>query len=203
MKSILFAISLIFLIAGAVNLGAFGIFPAIPFLFLMLFLMVKNRGKYLIAGIISIILVSAIYFIRTTKREIFLNSLGKEVVTLKDLCLTKYRGQGTEDFVLAMEMKNDKDCDSSNMGDAIKWEFLPRGSKLKIEDINISHADMGEHYSIMTKVELGKLTHLYPHYVSFDGKNPLSASDLRYEFFYWLSLLMYWPVSPIMILTLF
>lgn len=121
MKSILFAISLIFLIAGAVNLGAFGIFPAIPFLFLMLFLMVKNRGKYLIAGVISIILVGAVYFIRTTKREIFLNSLGREVVTLKNLCLTKYRGQGTEDFVLAMEMKNEKDCDSSNMGDAINF----------------------------------------------------------------------------------
>lgn len=203
MQVFIFIISFIFLLAGAVNLGAFGIFPAMPFLFLTLFLMVKNRGKYLIAGVILIILIGTVYLIRTSKKELFLNSLGKEVVTLQDLCLTQYRGQGSEGFVLAMEMKNELDCDSSNMGEASKWEVLPKGSKLKIEDINISHADMGEHYSIVTRVVLGKLTHLYPHYVSFDGKTPLSVSDLRIDFFYWLSLLMYWPISPVMILTIF
>lgn len=201
MQIFLFIISFIFLLAGAVNLGAFGIFPATPFLFIILYLVYKKRGTYLIAGIVSLIIVASVYSLRLYKIEFFLNSIGREVITLQDLCLTKYGGE--EEFVLAMDMKNTKDCDSSNIGGASKWEVLKSGTKLRIDDINISHADMGEHYSIVSKVELGKLTHLYPHYVSFDGKIPLAADDLRYGIFYWLSLLMYWPVSPIMILTMF
>lgn len=203
MKLFLFILSFIFLLSGAVNLGSFGIFPAIPFFVLLVFLIVKNRSQYLVAGIIALVIVGGVYSIRINKRDLFLNSIGKEVVTIVDLCLTKYRGHGAEEFVLAMEMKNEKDCDSSNMGDAIKWEVLPKNSKLKIEDANVSHADMGEHYTIVSSVSLGKISLLYPHYVSFDGKTPLSADDLRYGPVYSLSLLMYWPMAPFLIFSLF
>lgn len=203
MKIVAVIVAAIFTVSGAVNLGAFGIFPAIPFVVFLLFTMFKWGKKFVVIGLVVLVLITPIYIFRKTSPEKFLKSQNKEIVTLTNLCLTKYHDTKQENFVLSGEMRNEKDCDSSNIHGAQKWEVLPKGSTLKIESIQVSHADMGEKYSITSKVPLGKLVLLYPHNASFDGVEPLTEDDLRYKWLYRLSLLMYWPIFPMMIRTLF
>jgi hypothetical protein len=72
---------------------------------------------------------------------------------------------------------------------------LPKGSRLMINEVEVSHADMGERYTITSKSEFGRLVLISPEDASFDGLKLLSEDDLRYPYFYYPSLLMYWPVE--------
>jgi hypothetical protein len=144
-----------------------------------------------------------LYVLKGRHDSLFHPALGMEFRTAEETCLTLYRNSG-DDFVLMSKLIQNK-CDSSNMGDAIRWEILPKGSKLTIKRISVSHADFSEHYVIHSTVPLGEISLFDLDRISLewlDG-HPVKESDLRRGIFHYPSLLMYWAVAPILIPTLF
>jgi hypothetical protein len=67
----------LFIYAGAINLGVFGIFPATPFLIFVLWMAWKWRGKYAIATAAIIAVTMPFYLARKTHPEWFLKSAGR------------------------------------------------------------------------------------------------------------------------------
>ena len=198
-KAFFFAICCAFIFGGAVNNGSFSYLPAVPFLVPFLYAG-KNWGRrYLIICASFSVICLSLYFLRKQNTRIFYPALGKEYLTVEDSCITEYNG-----FVL-MSNGIDKSCDASNMSGSKKTMFLPRGSKLQVAGVSVSHTEFAENYLAHSPTPIGDLQ------VDLVGNKPFTwvdgsavrESDLRRDIFYYPSLLMYWPMSPLMLFTVF
>lgn len=201
LRPVMFAVASLFVYAGSVNYGGFDFLPAIPFLIFVLYSAVKWRWHYTLACIILAFVCIPLYVLKKNHGILFHPSLGREFTTTENTCLTVYNVSG-EQFILLSELIENK-CDSSNLGQAVKWELFPKDSKLVVEAISVSNADFGESYVIHSKVPLGP-TKIYgtKRFLAWiDGKQ-IEQSDLRRAVFFYPSLLMYWPMLPYFLLSL-
>lgn len=193
LRPLLFVAASIFVYGGSVNYGAFDFLPAVPFLVFVLYAAWKWKGNYAAACSLLALVCTPLYVLKGEHGALFHPSLGRELRTTADTCLTLYRISGQE-FVIMTELQGN--CDSSNKIDAVKWEILPKGSKLTVDAVSVSNADFGEDYVVHSKVPLGNVR-LYPSFDKIfawlDGSR-VKQSDLRRPEFYYPSLLMYWPI---------
>ncbi len=190
----LFIISLVGIFGGAVNLGAFGIFPAFPFLIFAFYWAIQKRGKSLIVLVAVLVVSGGMYLVKITNRSFFFPALGQDIFVSKDICLTQF-----DKSVLVSEL--DGECDHKSLGGAIGSHVLEKNTKLKIDQVEVSHSDFGEHYILRAKTEYGLIYYRFTDKGLFNFKNGeiVEVSDLRREIFYYPSLLMYWPLIPIAI----
>jgi hypothetical protein len=199
LKPLAFGIASIFVYGGSVNYGGFDFLPAAPYLLFVLYAALKWRRSYATACVLLVLVCVPLYVLKWKHGPLFHPALGKEMKTNEDTCLTLFK-ISKEEFVLMSEIRENK-CDSSHMGDAVRWEVLPKGAKLTVDRVSVSNADFGESYVIHSKVALGDIS-LYPSNQKalywLNGKG-VEQSDLRRGIFYYPSLLMYWPMAPVMI----
>ncbi len=189
---LLFTISLVGIFGGAVNLGAFGVFPAFPFLLFACYWAIQKRGKTLIALVTVLVVSGGMYLVKITDRSFFFPALGHEILVSKDICLIQF-----DKLVLISEL--DGECDHKSLGGAIGSHVLEKNTKLKIDHVEVSHSDFGEHYILRAKTKFGLIYYRFTDkgLFSFTNGEIVAASDLRREVFYYPSLLMYWPLIPI------
>lgn len=192
-KIIAFWVSCLFVYGGAVNYGGFDFIPAIPFLIFVVLAAFAWKKTYLVVVILLAIICMPLHYLKKQHGDLFHPNLGREFSFSQDVCLTKHQYEN-ENYVLSSEITPNLSCDG---------ETLPKGSKLTIKKITVSNADLGESYVIHADTHLGELS-LYGNKLAVwsDGK-PIEQSDLRRAIFYVPSLLMYWPVFPILLMTMF
>lgn len=190
----LFVISLVGIFGGAVNLGAFGVFPAFPFLIFACYWAIQKRGKSLIALVAVLVISGGMYLVKKNNRSYFFPTLGDDIFVSKDICLIQFNKS-----VLVSEL--DGECDHQSLGGAIGSYILKKNTKLKIDQVEVSHSDLGEHYILRAKTEYGLIYYRFTDKGLFVFKSgeTVEVSDLRCEIFYYPSLLMYWPLIPIAI----
>jgi len=199
LKPLAFGIASIFVYGGSVNYGGFDFLPAVPYLLFVLYASLKWRRGYATACALLVLICVPLYVLKRRHGPLFHPVLGKELKTNEDTCLTLFKTSGQE-FVLMSDIRQNK-CDSSSTSDAVRWEVLPKGSKLTVNSVSVSNADFGETYVIHSKVALGDISFYTSDQKALywlDGKR-VEQSDLRREIFYYPSLLMYWPMAPFLI----
>ncbi|NUM60110.1 MAG: hypothetical protein HUU56_15860 [Bdellovibrionaceae bacterium] len=109
----------------------------------------------------------------------------------------------TQTHVTVVEISDKSPCDILGLNGAKKFQVFSKGEILEIKKISVSNADFGEHYVIHSETALGELELASNNLaIWLDGK-PVTQSDLRRTIFFLPSLLMYWPMAPVMLPTLF
>lgn len=201
-KKISFWISCLFVYAGAVNYGGFDFLPAIPFLVFVVLAAFAWKKIYLVAVVMLALICAPLYYLKKQHGDLFHPNIGREFSFIQDVCLTQYKYQN-DIYVLLSEIQSNSPCDSSNISGAIKWEILPKGTKLVVKKIVVSNADLGESYVIHADTHLGDLSLFGSQLAVWADGRPIAQSDLRRAIFYVPSLLMYWPAIPILLLTVF
>lgn len=200
-RPIFFTVACIFVYAGSVNYGAFDFLPAIPFLIYAFYAAVKWKRYYAIVFILLTFLCVPLYVLKMKHSTLFHPVIGRETTTSQDTCLTLYSGDFSPSFISMFELIDNK-CDSSNIGGAVKWELLPKGSRLVINAVSVSNADFGESYIIHSRVPLGNIGIYKPQeFLSWSNGKQVEQSDLRRAIFFYPSFLMYWPMFPVFVFS--
>lgn len=110
-----------------------------------------------------------------------------------------------ETFVLISKITPETTCHNNKNPQILDKEILLKGSELKVKKISVSNADLGEDYIIHADTKLGELTlynHQYESATWIDGQK-IDQKDLRRAIFYIPSLILYWPIIPILIFSTF
>ncbi len=200
-KKIIYGIACAFVYGGAVNYGGFDFLPAIPFLIYILIAAFKWRRAYTLVTSLFLLVCVTLYYLKNVHGNLFHPNSGKEFFFTQDVCLTEYR-TNSERFVLVSELRQDQPCNSSNMGDAVRWQIFKKEKKLNIKRISVSNADFGESYVIHAETEIGEVVIYKDTFLSWPDGRRIEQADLRRSIFYFPSLLMYWPISPVLFFTI-
>lgn len=200
----LFAVACVFVYGGAVNLGFSDIFMAIPFILFVIYASVKWGRKYLVSAVLLVAVVAPLYYLKKQHSPIFFPAVGKNFTVSEDVCLILQRSSYSrgEDFVLVTAVTEGQPCGHKPESDEIKWVTLKAQTPLQIREILVSHADMGESYVIHADSELGDVAFYGNQFIVWPDGSKIEQHDLRRAIFYRLSLLMYWPTGPIMLMAL-
>lgn len=196
LKLILFLISCVGVYGGAVNYGGFDFLPAIPFLAFVVFVSVKWKKLYRTATLALIFICASLYLLKLQHGSLFHPALEKEFMFKYDVCLAFYEKTA---FVRKLDDKNP--CVSDLL--------VKAKTPLKISRISVSNADMGEVYVIHSKTPHGELYYsfnydrgpVFDNLAIWPNGEPIQQEDLRRDIFYVPSLMMYWPVFPILLLS--
>ena len=198
-KIVLFIISWVGAYGGVVNYGGFDLLPAIPFFVFVIYVALKWRKAYLAMTVVLFIVCNVLYILKKQHGPLFHPPLGQEFTFKQDMCLHKYDG-----FVLPAEISDKLPCvNDGSMGGLLAVQILPANTPLKISKISVSNADMGETYVIHAPTPFGEI------YLSGNRDNlavwangeVIQQKDLRRAIFYLPSLMMYWPVLPLIFLN--
>jgi hypothetical protein len=209
LKTLVYLLTCLFVYGGAVNLGAFDIFAAIPFIGILFYLTFKWRRMFIFSTAAFLIGCAFLYSLKLKRHPIFFPALGKEFFLVKDLCLRSYvsssftEGSSEKFFIFQKDFASKNDCQDESDLEVQAYVVLKKGTRLKVQEVVVSNADLGEQYYIKTETPIGPFSFRDLDSASWLNGFKVDASDLRRNIFYVPSLLMYWPVFPIMIFTSF
>lgn len=195
----------LFTFSGAVNLGFSGFLMATPFLGLWIIIaLMAGRKIIIISLMIFLLLILPFYILKVTTSAIYFPANGKEIVLKQDACFNVYTNKYTppfEDFILADSLVNEEDClrTKQSVEDVKKSKIVVKGTKYRIEKTELSHADFGEHFHAIVHDSDGKLTIFNPKIFDFSNGSKLTEKDLQQPYLYYPSLLMNWPVFPLIL----
>lgn len=199
----IFILSSFMVYAGAVNLGFSGVFFAFPFIIIIICFAAKYRGAYLITTMGVVAFTGALYGLKHNDSSIFYPANGKTVEAQETLCVISYNDRYKH--VRPTQADNETCENNPVLGSSFKVEGeLRAGSVYEITETKVSSPDFSETYDFVIETEYGSLN-VSPGYDSSSGfilsesGKPVSESDLRRAVFYYPSLLMNYPILPIIL----
>ena len=200
----LICICALFTFAGAVNLGFSGFFFATPFLLLWIILALFSGQKTITISVLALIVILFFYVQRIKESPIFFPANGKEIVLNQDACFTY--NEGAKKYSAPYEWEGYDSfqyCRGDvNSGSEIKkGKIVPKGTKFVIANTYISHADMGENYKASGCNGEDCFSISESQIFEFQNGRKVSQNHLWQPYFYYPSMLMYWLVSPLMIIN--
>lgn len=194
----------IFTYGGAVNLGFSGFAMAVPFMALWSFIAYHSpKLLKIISGIIFII-ICGFYALKKTDNNIFYPANGIEITLNKNSCFDSYFSSNQK-YVLISYSKTPEDCitGKNSMGAVYNSKVVLAGAKYTITRTDTSYANLGEQaIAYLNDIDGEVYVFELSRFNKADGA-VLKQSDLRQYYLYYPSLLMYWPVFPILIFTAF
>jgi hypothetical protein len=198
----------VFTFGGAVNLGWSGFAMAVPFMVLWGVTAYKAGSKTIIVSLLIFLMILPFYILRKNESYIFFPANGQEIVLNQDACFKVFTNKYDppyEDFILASSLTDEPNCLNAkyHMSDIKKTKLVSKGTKYIIEKTEVSHADMGEHFLATVKDSDGKLSIFKPNLFSYTDGKPLTEDTLKNPYFYYPSLLMYGPILPLSLFSLF
>ena len=207
LRKLAIPVSCLFVFGGAVSYGPLDFWPALPFLAYLLVTSAKKKGSYLAVSLGILMISVPLYFAKKEHGALFHPALGRTFVLKKDACFLLFpRGtlvvttRATEPFVLAREVTREFPCVSSG---AERAEVYPRGTKYKVRRVSVSHEQTVERYALHASTPLGDMPLTSFGLFSWEEGKEMAQSDLRNPWFYYPSLLLYWPLSPILVISKF
>lgn len=208
LASAIMIVCAIFTYGGAVNLGWSGFTMAVPFMALWFLIARKSNKPLMIASAIIFMMILGFYGLKKTNNDIFYPANGMTITLNKDSCFNSYARKyedNKSNYILISEFKNTDDCLNSHqsMPDVIKSKLVPAGTSYIISRTEVSHADMGEQFVAYATDTDGEVYISDPSLFNKDASTVLDISDLRRPYFYYPSVLMMWPLFPILIFSVF
>lgn len=205
-KPVIFAILCIMTYSGSVNLGWSGVIPAIPFLIALVLMGASIGGKYLRVMSLVIVLCGGLLSVKHIQTPVFQPGLGEVVVSTESMCYKDYLKEykASMSGPLSISLDNGSNCSgqASQNPDKGRW---PAGKKFTVKGIKVSSPDFVETYSLILDSEHGDVSYTPKNQEGLIvkvGGQAIQESDLRRAIFYYPSLLMYYVIFPIMILSM-
>jgi hypothetical protein len=98
---------------------------------------------------------------------------------------------------------NKEDClnTKQSVEDVKKSKIVVKGTKYRIERTEVDHADFGERFHAIVHDTDGNLTIFNPEIFEFSDGSKLTEKDLQQPYLYYPSLLMDWPIIPLMLVS--
>jgi|GEM_PF-6454139 len=198
----------LFTFGGAVNMGFSGFAMAVPFMILWGITAYKAGQNIIIISLLIFAMILPFYMLRKNESTIYFPANGKEIVLNQDACFNVFTNQYDppyEDYVSVSSLVNEEDClnTKNHMSGIKKSKIVSKGTKFRIEKTTVSHADMGEHFLAIIKDTDGVVSIHDRRLFNFTDGNPLTENSLKNLYLYYPSLLMYGPILPLSLLTLF
>jgi hypothetical protein len=189
---------------GAVNLGGFGIFPAMPFLIGLIIFGLRAGHPYRLITVVVVLMCGSLWGLKHQQTFVFQPALGDEVSLSVPVCYQRYTGYSREPEQLNLRVEAKGRCYKDNSMVETLGSF-PVGKTFTINEIRVSHSDFGEHYGVILDSEHGPVSvvQIGKGILIKSNGDPLKESDLRRGVFYYPSLLMYYALLPIIILSAF
>lgn len=184
-----YPISCLFVYGGAVNLGGFDIFPAIPFIIYVVIVTLKRGRLFYLSTLLLLLLCIPLYYLKQDNTSrIFYPAVGSQVHLVEDMCLENWKYEKSNTYVLMNIEKNEK-CDG---------KVVQKNSFYPIQKTIVSHADFSEKYYLWLKIDGQSvwLPYTRTKFIQWTNGDTIEEEDLRRGIFYYPSLLMFWLGLP-------
>ena len=192
----------IFTFGGAVNLGFSGFLMALPFMILWVLTASMAGKKTILISFVIFLAILFFYFLKLNESKIFFPANNREIVLNQDACFDFYTSEHSnpkENFILANSLASELEClnNKQSKSSVKRSRIVIKGTKFKIFKTEVSWADFGEHFRAVVQDSEGTLTIFNPEIFDFTDGTKLTEDNLRQPYLYYPSLLMYWPVFPV------
>lgn len=216
LRVLAFTLTVCMTYGGAVNLGVFGILPALPYVAVMVWMAWRWRGAYLKVTVAVWLVCGALWGLKHQPTRVFYPAIGREFELGEAACLVRVSELQLSWVTLYAAISQAESgstpvCDSRDLrldldreGPEFPHQVLQAGQVMRVKRMVVSHPDFSEHYDLVVDTGLGDMT-LSPDLYRMkklalrwhDTGQPVRPEDLRRAVFYQPSLWMYWAPKPL------
>lgn len=182
----------VFILAGASNNGASGVFCAIPFAFCLIILTVSDLKVFHKAFVFVSALGCVLLVLRINESQVYYTGIGKVIKNTKPICLEYRKEWKNYDLTKLSKCENEKvsnDVEKKNV-------LIPEGQEFTITEVKVHHGDFTEYYSYQAQndnISFSDSDYDDNFVLKSDGSK-FNVNDVRNPVLYYLSCYMYWPL---------